>query len=315
MEIFVEGLYDAVLDCLKVVPVLFLAYLLIEILSHDHGHKMNRFLSKQKKTSVLYASLLGCVPQCGFSSVVADLYSRKSVSLGTLVAVFVATSDEAIPLMISHTDKILDLLLLVGVKLALAIFWGYMIDLAMLAFRKKQKPVAVRYARGQSQKHKHSHSTESVSQSSCGHVHTNKCACDHNHSDCCASNIFLDAFAHAFSILIYIFVATFAINLIIGYCGTSALEGLFTTNPYVQIAVASLIGLIPNCASSVLLVQLNMVGTLCFPALVAGLSAGTGVGLFILWSKNRKKPLQNLGIMAMQYAIGVLSGIFLTIFF
>ena len=313
MEIFVESLYDAVLDCLKVVPVLFLAYLLIEILSHDHGHKMNRFLSKQKKTSVLYASLLGCVPQCGFSSVVADLYSHKTVSLGTLVAVFVATSDEAIPLMISNTDKILDLLLLVGVKLALAIFWGYMIDLAMLAFKKK-KPVAVRYARGQSQKHKHMQ-TETVSQSTCGHVHTNKCACDHNHSDCCASNIFLDAFAHAFNILIYIFVATFAINLIIGHFGTSALESLFTTNPYVQIVVASLIGLIPNCASSVLLVQLSMVGTLCFPALVAGLSAGTGVGLFVLWSKNRKRPFQNLGVMAMQYAIGVISGIFLTIFF
>lgn len=280
---------------------------------------MNRFLSKQKKTSVLYASILGCVPQCGFSSVVADLYSHKTVSLGTLVAVFVATSDEAIPLMISNTDHILNMLLLIGIKIALAIFWGYMIDLVMLGFRK-QKKIPVRYARGQSQKNKGADSCDNVhlqAAHQCGHIHTNKCGdtCNHKHNSCCASNVFLDAFAHTFNILLYIFIATFAINLIIGYCGTGAIEKLFTANPYVQIVVASLIGLIPNCASSVLLVELNMVGSLCFPALVAGLSAGTGVGLFILWTKNRKKPLNNLAIMILQYAIGVVSGVFLTIFF
>lgn len=337
MEIFVDSLYDAVLDCLKVVPVLFLAYLLVSYLSHDHSHKFSRFLSKNKRTSVLYASFLGCVPQCGFSSVIADLYSEKTVSLGTLVAVFVATSDEAIPIMISNVDQIIPMLLLIGVKIVLAIFWGYLIDLTIGAIRKSKKkqvvpkvavvPVAEtgthEIAMGvetdhdhshEEDHHEHKHSYEHIHE--CGHIHTDKCAsdCGHEHG-CCANNIFLDAFMHTFSIIIYIFVATFIINLIIGYCGTEALENLLTTNMYLQVLIASLIGLIPNCASSVLLVELFIYGTLSFPALVAGLTAGAGVGLVILFTRNKKHMLENFGILALQYAIGVISGMFLTIFF
>ena len=337
VEIFVDSLYDAVLDCLKVVPVLFLAYLLVSYLSHDHSHKFSRFLSKNKKTSVLYAAFLGCVPQCGFSSVIADLYSGRTVSLGTLVAVFVATSDEAIPIMISNTDQILSMLLLIGVKIALAIFWGYLIDLTIGAIKTSRKknsvpnvvsvPVAEtgthEIATGtdadhnhshEEGNHKHGHSHEHIH--GCGHIHSDRCTsdCGHEHG-CCANNIFLDAFMHTFSITIYIFVATFIINLIIGYCGTEALENLLTTNMYLQVLIASLIGLIPNCASSVLLVELFIYGTLSFPALVAGLTAGAGVGLIILFTRNKKHMLENFGILAMQYAIGVISGMFLTIFF
>ena len=111
-EIFAESLFDAVLDCVKVAPILFLAYLLISYISHDHSHKFNKFLTKNKNSSVLYASFLGCVPQCGFSSVIADLYADKKISLGALIAVFVATSDEAIPIMLSHNEQTLNILLL-----------------------------------------------------------------------------------------------------------------------------------------------------------------------------------------------------------
>ena len=344
LEIFVESLYDAVVDCLKVVPILFLAYLLVSFLSHDHSHKFNKFLSKNKKTSVLYASFLGCVPQCGFSSVIADLYAEKHVSLGTLVAVFVATSDEAIPIMVSNTEQIVPMLLLIAVKIAFALFWGYLIDLSVGLFRKaKHKQITTlpavehqnevyshknedchehdehhennehdesEHELHHHEEHHHSHAHE------CGHIHTDKCdkACGHEHG-CCADNIFLDAFMHTFEIAIYIFIATFVINLIIGYCGTDALANVLTTNKYLQVLIASVIGLIPNCASSVLLVELFMYGTLSFPALVAGLSAGAGVGLFILWTKNRKHPLQNLGIMLLLYLVGVASGMFLTFFY
>lgn len=309
MEIFADRLYDAVLDCLKVLPILFLAYLLVSFLSHDHSHKFSGFLAKNRKTSVLYAAFLGCVPQCGFSSVIADLYSEKKVSLGTLVAVFVATSDEAIPIMISNPDSIIDMLILIGVKIVFAIFWGYLVDLGVKIFssRKKQHTVNVEVVSNEPHSHKHE----------CGHVHCDHCKsdCGHEHGDCCADNIFLDAFKHTFSIVIYIFVATLIINLIIGYCGTEALENLLTTNMYLQVLIASLIGLIPNCASSVLLVELFIYGTLSFPALVAGLSAGAGVGLFILFSRNKKHMLQNFGILLLQYCIGVATGMFLTIFF
>ena len=315
--IFAEGLYDAILDCLKVVPVLFLAYLLVSFLSHDHGHKFSRFLAKNKNTSVLYASFLGCVPQCGFSSVIADLYSEKKVSIGTLIAVFVATSDEAIPIMISSHDHIVDMLILIGIKILLALFWGYLIDLSIGLFKRKK---AVSHAAQAKIRYANKYLSQSNSENShheCGHIHTEKCLdnCGHKHGHCCADNIFLDSFLHTLNIVLYIFVATVIINFIVGYWGTDALQNLLTNNMYIQILIASLVGLIPNCASSVLLVELFMFGTLSFPALLAGLTAGAGVGLFVLWSKNKKHPLQNLLILILQYTIGVASGMFLTIFF
>lgn len=315
-EIFVESLYDAVLDCLKVIPVLFVAYLLVAWLSHDHSHKFKRFLSKGSKTSVFYGSFLGCIPQCGFSSVMADLYSEKSVSLGTLLAVFIATSDEAIPMMLSdvtNTKVMLDLLILIGIKVVLAIFWGYLIDFVVLSISKKRKLSKLDKNQEVAEHHNHSHDHKRE----CGHIHTDDCVenCGHEHGGC-AENIFLDAFVHTFEIAVYIFVATLILNIVIGFCGTDALTNLLTDNQYIQILIASLIGLIPNCVSSVLLVELYAYyGTICFPALVAGLSACAGVGVVILWTRNKKHPLQNLGILVLQALIGISSGMFLTLFF
>ena len=314
-EIFVDSLYDAILDCLKVMPILFIAYLLVSLLSHDHSHKFSKFLAKNRKTSVFYASFLGCVPQCGFSSVIADLYSERHVSLGALIAVFVATSDEAIPIMVSDSavwenpTRLLDLLKLLGIKVVLAIFWGYLIELLIKAiYRKKNVPFVAEEIPAHNHSHDHRHE--------CGHIHSHECDadCGHAHGSCCADNIFLDAFGHTFSILIYIFVATFAINMIVGTFGTEALENLLTSNLYVQIVVASLIGLIPNCASSVLLVELFLAGSLGFPALLAGLTSGAGVGIFILFSRNRRHMLKNFGILFLQYAIGVVSGLIVSLF-
>lgn len=334
-ENFYDSILDATIDCLKVVPILFLAYLLVAYLSHDHNHKFSGFLSKKKKTSVLYASFLGCVPQCGFSSVIADLYSRQKVTLGTLVAVFVATSDEALPIMITTPSHILDLLLLIAIKIVLALVWGYSIDFVVSIFEKirKNKSKNVQYDKTDNlseksnkttnvehceeqhesfEEHMHSHHSHE-----CGHIHSDECKEDcHHENGCCVDNIFLDAFKHTLEIAIYIFVATFIINLIINYFSLDAIQTILTNNVYIQILIASLVGLIPNCASSVLLVELYMLGgVLSFPALVAGLSTGAGVGLFILVSKNRKHPLKTLGIIGLQFLIGVVSGIFLTIFF
>ena len=331
-ENFYEALMDSVVDCLKMLPILFLAYLLVSYLSHDHNHKFSGFLSKKKKTSVLYASFLGCVPQCGFSTVIADLYSKQKVTLGTLVAVFIATSDEAIPIMISSPDTILDMLLLIGIKIVLAFVWGYSNDFIvglfskMLAKRKERKIQQIELKKenqladmetiedaidGEKHEHHHHHEHE------CGHIHTEECDthCHHKNGESCADNIFLDAFMHTFEIAIYIFVATFIINLLVNYFTIDVLQTILTNNVYIQILIASLVGLIPNCASSVLLVELYIMGGLYFPALVAGLSTGAGVGLFILVSRNKKHPLQSLGIIVLQFLIGVISGLFLSIFF
>lgn len=366
-QVFAECLLDAVLDCLKVLPILFLAYLLVAYLSHDHSHKFSTFLAKNRPVAVLYAAFLGCVPQCGFSSVVADLYSRKKVPLGALVAVFVATSDEAIPIMISQPVFVPEMLKLVGIKVLLAIIWGFLVEgMALFAAKCARKNkfsvqkegashghgqahensrMAERegfeHAHGQENfKHEHCECQENCAHKEqceqkeceqrdfcehhcehhaleCGHIHTDECEanCGHSHGGNCADNVFLDAFLHTFNIVMYIFVATFVLNFVIEWCGTDALAALLTTNPYSQVVIAGLIGLIPNCASSVLLVELFMSGVLGFPALLAGLTAGAGVGLIILFTKNKKRTLANLGILLMQYAIGVASGLLMTLFF
>ncbi len=383
-QIFVESLYDAVVDSLKVLPILFLSYLLVSFLSHDHTHKFSKLLLRKNKTGVLFGAFLGCIPQCGFSSVIADFYSQKSVTLGTLIAVFVATSDEAIPIMISNPEKIVDLLILIAIKVALAVFWGCLIDICLTGYSKLEtkklqnsqnvknskndeillkndlktekklqfyenktifqendnknleknnsektnktgKNLGQEIEENHFEKHHHDGEQHIHTHHTCGHIHTDSCddECGHENGECCVNNVFLDAFLHTFSILIYIFVATFILNFIIStvnfYGGVDAVKNLLSTNVYIQILLASLIGLIPNCASSVLLVELYIGASvagpiLSFPALVAGLTAGAGVGLVILWSKNKKKALQNLAILFLQYFIGVASGMFLTIF-
>ena len=318
METFYHALMHAVEDTLRVVPILFLAYLLVSYLSHDHNHKFSGFLSKHKKTSVLYASFLGCIPQCGFSSVIADLYSRQKVTLGTLVAVFVATSDEAIPLMIANPDSILSMLLLIGVKLVLALVWGYSIDLVVDLIKKARKKKKEEPQAENHEVHEH-HEHHKIMHHihECGHVHSDECEEDcHHKNGCCVDNIFLDAFKHTFEIMLYLFIFTFIMEIVLQVYSIDVFRTILTSNVYIQILIACVVGLIPNCASSVFLVELYMLeGVLSFPALVAGLSTGAGVGLFILISRNRKHPLKSLGIVALQFAIGVISGIVVNLFY
>ncbi len=318
METFYHALMHAVEDTLRVVPILFLAYLLVSYLSHDHNHKFSGFLSKHKKTSVLYASFLGCIPQCGFSSVIADLYSRQKVTLGTLVAVFVATSDEAIPLMIANPDSILSMLLLIGVKLVLALVWGYSIDFVVDLIKKARKKKKEEPQAENHEVHEH-HEHHKIMHHihECGHVHSDECEEDcHHKNGCCVDNIFLDAFKHTFEIMLYLFIFTFIMEIVLQVYSIDIFRTILTSNVYIQILIACVVGLIPNCASSVFLVELYMLeGVLSFPALVAGLSTGAGVGLFILISRNRKHPLKSLGIVALQFAIGVISGIVVNLFY
>lgn len=341
-EVFVDCLYDAVVDCLKVIPILFLAYLLVSYLSHDHSHKFGKFLSKSRKTSVIYASFLGCVPQCGFSSVIADLYSQTRVSLGTVIAVFIATSDEAIPIMLTNKSSVIPMLELIGIKIVFALFWGFAVDgiVALLGKLRKKRgtqtaaigEAEVHCIHNEFSTHEHSHDESHTgtcqveehldfhhNHHACGHIHTDQCTEDCGHEKaCCVDNVFLDAYYHTFEIVIYIFVATFILNLLIGYAeyaGVDIISKILTNNIYIQVLVAAVVGLIPNCASSVLLVELFVSGALGFPALVAGLTSCAGVGMIILWTKNRKKPLHNLGILLLQFAIGIASGMLLTLFF
>lgn len=333
MDIFWDGFLDALKDTLFILPILYLAYLLVSYFSHNNNEKYSKILHKTKKAGPVIGSLLGCVPQCGFSSVMSQLYSKKLVTIGTLIAVFVATSDEAIPIMISKPEFIPKLLIMIGIKLVYAIIVGYLIDGIVKLFSKRKPKLSYNPENTEEKTEEHLHEkTEEISvdgkdpidealaeDNACGHDH--HCHhCHHSHekegghehvdAHCCARNIFLDALIHTVTIAAYVFAATLIINLITGYCGSlDPLKSVFTSNPYLQILFASLIGLLPNCAASVFLVEMFMEGVILFPALVAGLTAGAGVGLIVLFTTNYKKTWVNIVIIGIQYVLALAIGI------
>ncbi len=340
MQIFLDSLWDALKDTLIILPFLYLTYLLVSYFSHNDNEKYSKILHKTNKAGPVIGSFLGSIPQCGFSSVMSNLYSRKIVTLGTLIAVFVATSDEALPLMISKPEFIPKLLLLMAIKIIYAIIVGYIID-GMIHLFSKKKQVLHEYhdrhchegkevsceggeildslnenilndCKGHEQDHDHEqeHNHDHAHEHKCCHPDEAEGGHNHTHSHCCATNIFLDALKHTLIILIYVFIATLLINLIKGYCGgLDPLKKIFTSNIYLQILLACLIGLIPNCASSVFLVEMFMEGVIMFPALVAGLSAGAGVGLIVLYTCNFKKIGQNIFITCLMLILAIILGI------
>lgn len=375
MDIFWHELWHATKETLIIIPILYLAYLLVSYFSHNNNEKYAKILHYTNKAGPVIGAFLGCIPQCGFSSVMSQLYSKKIITLGTLIAVFIATSDEALPLMISKPEFIPDLLILMAVKVVYGIIVGYIIDgiytlyskrnkvlmtkdnakkqktLKLKKHKKEQQNIEIKDAQTSAEKQivteensqissieieendklkelvdeqkenaQMDHELENIDYCGCGHSHHHEHHCHHekeekgghkhSHDHCCATNIFLDALQHTAIIVAYVFIATLAINLISGYCGgLEPLQKFFTDNVFVQIVVASLIGLIPNCAASVFIVELFMANVLYFPALVAGLSAGAGVGLIVLYTANYKKIGANISITILQYALAVLIGL------
>lgn len=314
---FWDILLDAFIDTIKVLPILYLVYLLVSYIGHNNNNKYTNLMSKTKKFGPVIGGVTGCIPQCGFSIVMSDLYSRKAITLGTLIAVFIATSDEALPLMVSKPNMILPLLIMMGIKLVVAIFFGYLFDFVLKLFGKKQQTNAEVFSQV------HCHECELTS---CNHIHKNKtenhqqhshdlghcCGGEHhdhsNHDHCCADNIFLDALIHTLKISAFLFVASLIIGLIVEFAGIENLALIFGGNKFIQPLVSALVGLIPSCASSVFLVEFYMAGGISFGALVGGLCAGSGIGILVLFSKNKKHIWTNIIILISLYLIGVAVG-------
>ena len=342
MEIFWHSLLHALEDTAIVIPVLYLAYLLVSYFSHNDNQRYSKILHHTNKAGPVVGAFLGCIPQCGFSSVMSDLYSKKIITIGTLFAVFIATSDEAIPLMIARPEFIPDMLWLILIKFVYAIIVGYLLDGIIRLFSRKKVKLNAYHDKFDKDFEKENQSNDVDSQTQLAsdtekheHCDCESCACEgeqyhdeeiktkakkhkHQHSHhghCCATNIFLDALKHTAIIIAYVFVATLIINLIEGYAGgLEPLSVLFTNNVYLQILIACVVGLIPNCAASVFLVELFMEGVLFFPALVGGLCAGAGVGLIVLFTTNFKKPWHNILITLGLYGFAVIGGLLTSLF-
>ena len=320
-----DVILDALIDTAKLLPLLFIVYYIIELIEYKYALKFqnNKFL--KGKASPVIGALLGCVPQCGFSVVTTDLYSRGSVSIGALIAVYIATSDEAIPLMISNPDSILWLLALIGIKIVLAILIGYLaMYLYKVIFKRKKEYVSPNNHNEKVVEDDHSHNENDkedihneqtsgvVLEGNVGEINAETQS--DVHGGCCHHHVgkktfdWLHPLLHCLKISAFILV----INLLFGFIteiwiGEEALTNFLASSLYWQPVLAIIIGLIPNCVSSVVITELFLMGGLSFGSLVAGLMVNAGIGLIILLKQN-KNWKENLFIFLMLIIPSLIAG-------
>lgn len=277
--IIIDIALDALIDSVKMLPFLFLAYLLIEYIEHRHSQSIEKALAGGGKFGFVPGAVLGLFPQCGFSAMAANLYSSKVITLGTLIAVFISTSDEAIPLLIASPERWGSLAAILAAKLVLAMVAGFFIDIVL----GKMLPQRLRGG--------YEGKTEEID-------------C-HEHVE--SDSIWLAAIKHTLHIWIFILVFNLVIGAVVTLVGEETIGAVIDAAGAFQPALAGLVGLIPNCAASILLTELYAAGRLTFGGLLAGLSTGAGVGLAVLLRSN-KSWKQNAFIIALLYAIGVAAG-------
>jgi hypothetical protein len=269
---------DALLETVKLIPFLFAAFLLMEFIEKKAGDKFVSALSKSGRYTLAGPPLgaaLGILPQCGFSVAAANLFAGRLISVGTLIAVFLATSDEAIPILLANPDHIGVIGKLIAVKLIIAVIFGVIIDLLFKLFDKKTEAADFEHF-------------------------CEDCGC-HEHG------VFYSAVKHTLSITVFILILNLLIGTIVGAAGEDVFFRFLDSFGLWQPAAAALVGLIPNCAASVLITELFVEGGLTFGSTVAGLCSGAGVGLLVLFRSN-KDIKENLLIITIIYAVGVLSG-------
>ena len=283
MEIILHSVIHALEDSVRMLPFLYLAYLLIEWLERHHGQAIEAALAGGGRWGFVPGALLGCVPQCGFSAVAANLYASRVITPGTVLAVFLATSDEAIPLLAAEPDSWLALGLVVALKVGIAIAAGFVLDVPLRRFLPA-----------------------SLYGGYAGHAEEIDCHEEHAGS----SGIWLAALRHTLEIFAFILVFSFAITLVFELLGHETVAGLFAGLGIFQPMAAALFGLVPNCVSSVLLTQLYLEGIISFGSLFGGLCAGAGVGLAVLWRVNPSLK-QNLFLTGLLWAVGAACGILL----
>lgn len=274
---------DSIIDTIKLLPFLFITYLIMEYIEHKMSEKSKETIKKAGKFGPFVGSLVGVIPQCGFSASATSLYATRVISLGTLIAVYLSTSDEMIPIFISESVPIYVILKIIGIKLIIGIIFGCLIDFCL---KLKNK----------------------------GKIENQKIEdmCEHEHCHCDQKGILKSAIKHTLNITVYIFIITLIISFFVHCIGEENIANFIGNNIFLGPVLVSLIGLIPNCAASVIITNLYLQNIINMPCLISGLLTGAGVGLIILFKSN-KNIKDNFIIVGLLYFIGVFSGVFLQI--
>lgn len=278
----IEILQDAIIDTLKLIPFLFITYLIMEYLENKTSSHLKQKIQKAGRFGPLLGGIFGILPQCGISASSTNLYVERYISIGTLIAVYLSTSDEMLPIFISEQVPIFFIIKILALKLVISIIFGFIIDYLFIKINKynslRQKEVDL---------------------------------CKQDNCHCHEKGILKSSLKHTLNITIYIFIITLIINCIIDIIGQNQIENFVSNNIIFGPAISSFIGLIPNCAASVIITNLYIEGVINASSLLAGLLTGAGVGLIVLFKTNKTHIKENFSILLILYIIGVISGLFL----
>lgn len=276
----IDIILDTLIDSLKLLPFLFVAFLIIELIEHKLSKQTKKIVSKSGHVGPLVGSLLGLFPQCGFSVMATNLYVTRIITLGTLISIYLSTSDEMLPIMLSQKIEFIEIIKLLGIKFIVGMIWGFIIDLIL---RQKNKKVNINYD-----------------------------ICDDDHCHCNKDGIIKSTIIHTFKTLLFIMLVSFLLNILLELVGSENLAKIFLKNSIFGPFVASVIGLIPNCGASIVITELYLNGAISLGSTMAGLLTGSGVALLVLFKEN-KNIKENTFILGLLYGIGVISGILIEI--
>ena len=275
-----EIIQDTLIDAIKLLPFLFITYLIMEYIEHKMGEKSKKAIKKAGKLGPVMGGILGIFPQCGFSVSATNLYAGRVITLGTLIAVYLSTSDEMLPIFISEAVPFIVILKILGIKLIIGMIAGLLIDVVLNIINKN--------------KQKEENEIEHI--------------CEEEHCHCNENGIFKSALKHTLSIFVFIIIITFIINIVVNVVGEERIANLVLNKKILGPVIAGIIGLIPNCASSVIITNLYLGNVISLGSMMAGLLTGAGVGLAVLIKTNNKIK-ENISIIILLYGIGVISGI------
>lgn len=274
MGILIDVIIDTISDVLKIIPFLFLIYLFLEFMEHEVGHKMEHVLEKHRRLNPLLGTLFGMLPTCGFPSAASSLYASGVISTGTLIAVYLASSDEMLSIMLSAQAPMSKVLPILAVKLIVGLIAGYTITAG-----SQNRNIDV--------------------DSLCRREHD-----DHSHG------IFASALLHTAKITVWLVLITFLFNFAVQLIGVNTLTSFIASHPNQSVLASTLVGMIPSCASSVLLSTMYLDGVIPFASVCAGLLVNAGTGMLVLWRVNPDWK-DNLRIFALTWLCGFIAGMFL----
>ena len=299
-------------DTILTLPILFLCYLLIELLEDKilHGYKSSKVL-KGKWAPVISAGF-GIIPQCGFSVVATDLFSKKVITIGSLLAILIATSDEALPIMLSNPNNYASLAIIILVKFVFAIIVGLTIDAIFKKFKsKKQANLVENLTENNKEENKDSHEKN--------HIHLEKevkgcCHHDLKGKKSKIKDLFVHPLIHSLKIFFFIVLFSFIFGCIVEFVGEDTVKNFMLLTGFFEPFIVSIVGLIPNCAASVLITQVFLMQGISIGSCIAGLCVNSGIAIIMLFKMN-KNLKENFLILSLLYSLGCLLGVIINLIF